>query len=81
MESSGTLADSLFCDELGAAISLSCFRIGCVELRCALDGGGEVSLGGIGHRGVESVDFGLRLSNAVSIPGDCGGSLLADKAL
>jgi hypothetical protein len=82
MERSGTDADSLFCDELGAAISLSCFRIGCVEFRGAIDGGGEVNLGETGHLGAGSTDFGLRISGVLlSMPGDCGGGLFADNAL
>lgn len=82
MERSRTDADSRFCDEFGAAISLSCFRVGCVEFRGAIDGGGEVNLGETGHRGAGSTDFGLRISGVLlSMPGDCGGGLFADNAL
>jgi hypothetical protein len=82
MNRSGTDAASLFCDEFGAAMSLSYFRIECVEFRGAIDGGGEVNLGEMGHRGAESTDFGLRTSGVwLSMPGDCGGGLFADNAL
>lgn len=34
-----------------------------------VDGGGEVNLGDIGQRGVDSVDFAFRVSNVLSIVG------------
>lgn len=74
-------AASLFCDEFGAAISLSDFRLGWVELRNALAGGGDVNLGDVGGRDGVSLNLGLRVSDVISNAEGCGGGFFADIAL
>ena len=48
---SGIEADDLFCEILGAAASVSAFRLGRLEFLVA-EGGGDVKRGETGHRGM-----------------------------